>query len=688
MGTTDNSFNNSGDGEQNIGQGDGAIGKQENINQDVRGNRNIVLGTGDAYVEEHHHHYPRTPQGIPLQRPRQPDHLVGRDELLREVLTKLQPGKAVTLCGPGGIGKTALASRAAWELSPDGRPPVCFPDGLIFYSFYGRKDAGLAFDHLMRSYVDDSQDNGPEAVRQLLAGKQALIILDGAEEADDLPAVLRCCGGCGVLITSRKRSDAPGSLLEVKRLDELPAAEAFRLYSNTAADETTVHAVCEQLGGWPLALRIAGHYLRSTGESAADYLRFLAKVPFQRLGRGEHQDENAALLLRRSMEQVSEDAHLALTMAGSLAFAPLGREPLMALLDRDELHSCDTLNELALYGLLERKGERWQVSHALIHTYARTELVLNKESMERLAWYYIACCDELSEAGLPGYAHLDAQRAHCIRLMESCLASELWQEVKALAKAIDNYLYRQGYWAELLAVNEMRLTAARQAEDRQDEAWSLNALGCICWWRGDDDKQLSWFKQGMSIARELGDKEMEWTALNNIGVSYQQQGKYVQALQCFQQTLTIYRDGGDRKGECRTLSYIGMLYYAQEDYEQAMQYYQQCLRIAREVSYKISEGLILYKIAMIYRVQSKPSKALEYGKQALAIVRELGDRRLEVEDSWNLGLTYEDMGDLAQAEKHIALAVEIAEQIGHSDLEEYRDGLTRVRAKRQGAKEA
>ncbi|MCI5180904.1 MAG: ATP-binding protein [Candidatus Electrothrix sp. AW3_4] len=154
MGTTDNTFNHSGDGEQNIGQGDGAIGKQENINQDVKGDRNIVLGTGDAYVEEHHHHYPRTPQGIPLQRPRQPDHFVGREELLRDVLTALQPGNTVTLCGPGGIGKTALASGAAWELSPDGRPPARFPDGLIFYSFYGRKDVGLAFDHLMRSYVD------------------------------------------------------------------------------------------------------------------------------------------------------------------------------------------------------------------------------------------------------------------------------------------------------------------------------------------------------------------------------------------------------------------------------------------------------------------------------------------------------------------------------------------------------
>ena len=454
-----NTFTNSGKGEQNIAQGDNAIGQQNNYNGNsatssgsggvaqnggtAAGEGGVAVGRdvgGDVIINN----YPRTPQGIPLQRPKQAEHLVGRKELLKDVLAALQPGKVVTLCGPGGIGKTALASRVAWELAPEREAPALFPDGLLFYSFYGRKDISLSFDHLVRSYADDTQDNSPETVCRLLANKQALIILDGAEEADDLPAVLRCCGGCGVLITSRKRSDAPGRLFEVKPLDELPAEEAFRLYSRgtarcapTTTDEATVRAVCKRLGGWPLALRIAGQYLRNTGESATDYLRFLAKVPFQRLGRGGHQDENAALLLRRSMQQVSEDARLGLAMAGCLAFAPMGREPLMAVLDTDELRACDALNELVLYGLLERQGQRWQVSHALIQTFARSEQPLRRENLERLAAYYIDFCETQSAAGLPGYALLDEERVHCLRLIGACLESELWEEVKALVESIE-----------------------------------------------------------------------------------------------------------------------------------------------------------------------------------------------------------------------------------------------------------
>ncbi|WLE98069.1 MAG: tetratricopeptide repeat protein [Candidatus Electrothrix communis] len=702
-----NTFTNSGSGDQSNALGDHPIGQQTNYNGDSASNRGsggvaqnggvaagqsgVAVGRdvgGDVIINN----YPRTPQGIPLQRPKQAEHLVGRKELLNDVLAALQPGKVVTLCGPGGIGKTALASRVAWELSPDGKPPACFPDGLLFYSFYGRKDVSLAFDHLVRSYSDDAQDSNPEAVCHLLANKQALIILDGAEEADDLPAVLRCCGGCGVLITSRKRSDAPGRLFEVKPLDELPAEEAFRLYSRgtaccapTTADEATVRAVCKRLGGWPLALRIAGHYLRNTGESATDYLRFLAKVPFQRLGSGEHQDENAALLLRRSMDQVSEDARLALAMAGCLAFAPLGREPLMALLNTDELRACDALNELVLYGLLERQGQRWQVSHALIQTFARSEQPLSREDLERLAGYYIAFCRTQSAAGLPGYALLDEERVHCLRLIESCLDRELWQEVQGLVRAIDIYLERQGHWSEWQTALEMNLTAARKAGDRRDLAWCLNKLGYTCDNRGDKDQALIWYEQSLPIWRELKHKQEEGRTLNNIALIYRQQGRYEQALQTYQQSLTIAQEVGDRQGEGVTLNNIGEFYRKQGEYDQALQYYKQCLPIRRETGTRKGESITLNNIAMIHRVQGEYSKALEYSKESLAIRRELGYRAGEARSCRNIGLTYEDMGDLAQAEEYITLAVEIAEPIVHPKLDEWRDGLEQVRAKRQGA---
>ena len=52
--------------------------------------------------------------------------------------------------------------------------------------------------------------------------------------------------------------------------------------------------------------------------------------------------------------------------------------------------------------------------------------------------------------------------------------------------------------------------------------------------------------------------------------------------------------------------------------------------------------------------------------------------------SWNIGLTYEDQGDLAKAEQYISRVVQLAEEIGHPSLEEYREALEDIRAELRG----
>uniref|UniRef100_UPI0040564FAF tetratricopeptide repeat protein n=1 Tax=Candidatus Electronema sp. TaxID=2698783 RepID=UPI0040564FAF len=681
-----NRFDSKG-GEQNIGQGDHSIGKQVNnffcrllSRIFTTGNQSPAI-VADGSVTVTYNNSPPAP--LPIIIPHQPPSLdtcfLGRDKQLAELLPLLHPGKVVAVCGPGGMGKSALAAQAVHQLEPNR-----FPDGIIFHSFYSHPRIEQALQRIAKAFCIEAKPSLEIAVADALAGRKALLILDGAEEADDLQALLKLRGMCGVLITSRKRSDAPGARLDLKPLEEQDAAAVFREYSGVAADDASVQGICKILDGWPVGLRIAGRYLSSTGESAADYLRFLSKVPFRRLASGEHQEENAALLLRRSVAKVSADARLALGLAGCLAFAPIACEPVMAVLDGDELRSADALGELVNYGLMEKRKERWQISHALVHTYARTELAMSKESLERLAAYYIEWCEIQSAAGLPGYARLDGERAHCLRLMESCLASGLWQEVKGLTGAIDIYLERQEHLRERLTTLEMALAASRQAGDRRDEGWCLNGLGDTCRQRCEDENSLAWFEQSLLIDRELGNRQEEGRTLNNIAENYRQQGKYEQALQHYQQSLFIMRDIGNRKGEGVILNNIGILYMSQGDYTTALQQYEQSLSIWQEIGDKGWEAYARNHIAVIYRAQSKHVNALKYYEQALAICQELGDRAGEANRCWSIGFTYEDLGDLAKAEEYISQAVQIEEEIGHPSLEKYREGLAQVRAARQG----
>jgi hypothetical protein len=385
MGTTDNTFTNSGPGEQNSAQGDGSIGKKIDNSQDVTGDGNIVAGSGDVNIE-HYHAAAQKPKP-PDQRPALEPCFLHREEEITWLNERLHPGAVAAVCGPGGMGKSALAAQAVSKLEP-----TRFPDGIIFHSFYHQPSAEQALQAVCAAFQAEAKTDLIGGVRQALSGRKALLMLDGTEEADDLQAVLRLRGQCGVLITSRKNEDAPDAPLELKPLDEQPAAEVFHLYSGLAADDASVAAICKLLGGWPVGLRIAGRYLSSTDESAADYLEWLVKEPFKELGDGEHQEENAALLLRRSVAAVSTDARLALRLMvrpvalgeadwGTFIWgggAWLTYKRVTAYLDGDEYRARKALNELVNYGLLEKRDKYWSWSHRLIYTYAHKYLRRSK----------------------------------------------------------------------------------------------------------------------------------------------------------------------------------------------------------------------------------------------------------------------------------------------------------------------
>ncbi|CAK8712833.1 hypothetical protein LDFHOB_01975 [Candidatus Electronema aureum] len=158
-----NTFNSGGGGEQSIAQGDHAIGKQVN-------------------------YYNTPPPVIPRQLPPLDTCFLGRDNDLAALLEQLQPGKVAAVCGPGGMGKSALAAQAVSKLEPTG-----FPDGIIFHSFYHQPSTDMALQTICNAFQVEAKAGLASTVRQVRST-------------------------CGVLITSRKRADAQGFRLDLKPL--------------------------------------------------------------------------------------------------------------------------------------------------------------------------------------------------------------------------------------------------------------------------------------------------------------------------------------------------------------------------------------------------------------------------------------------------------------------------------------
>jgi predicted ATPase/DNA-binding CsgD family transcriptional regulator len=206
---------------------------------------------------------------------------VGRRRELGEVRQKLSAARVVSLVGPGGVGKTRLAIRAASDL---GRG---FRDGSWLVSLAEVRDPTLVF-HTVMAALDLRAQGAPDP-RAVLLGhlhdKELLLVVDNCEHllgvvAELVSLIVAAAPGVRVLTTSREPLSVAGEhVLPVPPL-ELPSAhgveplsrlrqnEAVSLFVERAvaasgsfeltdANRTAVADVCRRLDGLPLALELA-----------------------------------------------------------------------------------------------------------------------------------------------------------------------------------------------------------------------------------------------------------------------------------------------------------------------------------------------------------------------------------------------------------------------------------------------
>ncbi|MFC5751225.1 AfsR/SARP family transcriptional regulator [Actinomadura rugatobispora] len=210
--------------------------------------------------------HPAVPWRALCQLPSPPGDFTGRVRELAEVERLLAPGgfaaPVVTVCGTAGVGKTALAVRAAH------RSRERFPDGQLYASLGDRDPAEVAGDFLRALGVPpEAVPDGPQAraaaLRARLTDRRVLLVLDDASGAGQVEALLPGTAGCAVLVTSRSPlAELPGN--RAVRLAPFTPEEAAGLLrrmvgdGRVAAEPEAARRVAEACGHLPLALRIAG----------------------------------------------------------------------------------------------------------------------------------------------------------------------------------------------------------------------------------------------------------------------------------------------------------------------------------------------------------------------------------------------------------------------------------------------
>ena len=214
---------------------------------------------------------------------------VGRRRLLQAVKSGLTSARLLTLVGPGGVGKTRLALRAATDLQRG------VADGVWLVELAGLREAELVPKAVMTALGLRDQAAGWTVSRlvDFLRARRVLLILDNCEHLVDACAVLadtllREAHELRILATSRQPLDVPGErVLQVAPLglpeggaasggDAVLQSDAVALLVERAAAATgdfalsddNVAAVVElvrRLDGMPLAIELAAGRLRALG---------------------------------------------------------------------------------------------------------------------------------------------------------------------------------------------------------------------------------------------------------------------------------------------------------------------------------------------------------------------------------------------------------------------------------------
>ena len=651
---------------------------------------------------------PRTPAVTSNNLPIRRTSFVGREHD-RTALEKLVSDNwLVTVTGPGGVGKTRLATEVASSMVGD------FGDGVWLVEL-GPVLSGALVPGAFAAVFGVKEDPGSPLVGTLvdwLSTRSVLIVIDNCEHlVDPIASVVdqigRRCPGVKILATSRDRLRIDGEVawplppLAVGEPDQSQdssisaASDAVRLFIERAQLVApdfvptpdllpVIVSICHRADGLPLAIELVASAMDRV---PPDLLEEVITVSLLGEGQGSrsglpHQRTLDALI-RWSFERLPLDAQrlladLSVFVGGfsreaAIEFAGGATLEVTAALDRlidsslvvvEDLgpsSRCRLLGLIRDFAALELRRRRGAADarsrHAEWALRAATGAGAGQAEEARLDWIgleyeNLRAALEWSLSGTTS----DRERASLMSLQLCSAASSYWTV--------------RGPWSEGRAWFERALEATAES-GRPAAPYRMNAflnLGVTAYQQGDLDGAGQAYTNGLEVARQYGDADYEGRLMCNLANVLAEGGSLAAATELQTAALSVLSSRGDPLLLARPLANLGAMLLETGDLDNASRRFSEAIELLEAAGDVRTAGAILLNVASVAERRGDRTGALHAYQRSLEIARQLGDRRIEGIGLHNLGTFHQSEGQIELARQllgeSLALRSEIGDQMG------------------------
>ncbi|MET9825863.1 tetratricopeptide repeat protein [Streptomyces sp. NPDC006349] len=662
---------------------------------------------------EHHHHYGPMPH-VEDALPPATAEFTGREDELDALLAALAPEGAhrtaapvTAVAGLGGVGKTALAVRAAHTARERG----WFPAGALFVDCHGYDETPAGPEQLLEAllralgvaaaHVPSTVDERAGLYRSMLAeraraGGRVLIVVDNASHPGQVRPLLPGHPAHRVLVTSRDTMPQLGAhLLHLDVLRPQVARDVLRAALRTADpadprvldDADGAEKLCELCGHLPLALQIAAALLLSDpGKPVAELVAELADsatvldhlddgergvraafdLSYRRLG-----PEPARLFRLLALAPGKETSDEALTVLSGATTPPRRELNVLVrahLVGPGSVRGCWSMHDLVRAYALDRVARQEPLRAE--GTAARARLLAHYQRRTEAADWHVRNLP--GRAPSPGFDGREEALSWLDRERTGLISGALWaaDPVHAraglgLALSLYEYLDRRRYFDDGVSVYRCAAQAALALGDGSGAGRAWSYLGLALRHNRRLDEAVAAHTRACGIHRERGDRLGEGKVWDMLGVSLTEARRFDEAIEAHERARELAQAVQDAQVEASTWNNLGRARFKLGRCEESIVALSRACAMFRSVGDRAREATARNNLGRAFRETGRLEEALEAHTTARAVFEELGERE-RLATSWNdFGVALCALGRFDEAVDAHRLAVREQRDLGH-----------------------